>query len=150
MWAKLLPRSRYGRVLSLVREALVQLQLAEYEKSRDACLRVLEFRNELQRSGLLEYVLNALAAGWTFQERFHEEIVFFSQYIENHPGDAAAYSARAGALWYLGQLQQAISDYSRALELKPSHIESLSGRGQVFAELGNHEKALEDLDLALG
>jgi tetratricopeptide (TPR) repeat protein len=136
-------------MLSFVREAFAQVELEEYEKACAGCLRALDFRTELQRSGLLEHVLYSLSAIWLLQERYGEVIAFFSQYIERYPDDAAAYTARAGGLWYLGQLKEAVSDYSRALELKPSNIVSLSGRGQVLAEMGNHEKCLEDLDLAL-
>jgi tetratricopeptide (TPR) repeat protein len=63
--------------------------------------------------------------------------------------DSEAYSGRAEALWYTGRLQDAIRDYSRALELKPNNIMSLSGRGQVLGEAGEHGRAIEDLDLAV-
>src|SRR5882724_3792116 len=135
MWAKVWPRSRYGFVLSLVQEALAELTQENYEKMRAACLQALQFRNELQESDLLDHFLSWLEASWTQQEKYGEQIAFFSQYIERYPRDAGAYSARAAGLWYSGQLQKAVVDYSHVLELKPLDIGSLSGRGQVLAEM---------------
>ena len=49
----------------------------------------------------------------------------------------------------MGRLHEAVNDYSRALEASPNDILSLSGRGQVLADLGQGETALEDLNHAL-
>jgi tetratricopeptide (TPR) repeat protein len=57
--------------------------------------------------------------------------------------------ANALALSGTRRFQDAVRDYSHALELKPSDILALSGRGQVLAEAGEHGRAIEDLDLAL-
>jgi tetratricopeptide (TPR) repeat protein len=46
-------------------------------------------------------------------------------------------------------MQEALHDYSHALDLNPRDPVSLSGRGQVLAEVGESEKAIEDLNLAL-
>jgi tetratricopeptide (TPR) repeat protein len=55
-----------------------------------------------------------------------------------------------GALrWYSGQCDLAIHDYSLALSLKPNDILALSSRGQIFAEVGRSQEAIEDLNLAL-
>ena len=66
-----------------------------------------------------------------------------------YPDDAAAHRGRGAALWYLGDLSGAFTNYSCALELKPNDVLSLSGRGQILAEMGNPEQALEDLDRGL-
>ena len=134
---------------SLVQEGYDQLKLEEYEKARATFLQALDLRDELENSGLLEYVLTGLDTTWLLTEKFDEGITFFADYISRYPDDSAAYCGRAGALWYSGQLEKAIHDYSRMLELAPSNIMALSGRGQVFAEMGSNEKALDDLDLAL-
>ncbi len=49
---------------------------------------------------------------------------FFSRSIDRYSEDSEAYSGRAEALWYTGRLQDAIRDYSRALESKPTNIMS--------------------------
>ena len=47
------------------------------------------------------------------------------------PGYAAAYSNRAGAYMKLGQVDQAIADYTKAIELTPGSPAALSGRGRA-------------------
>jgi tetratricopeptide (TPR) repeat protein len=44
------------------------------------------------------------------------------------------------------KLQEAIDDYSKALELNPQDIIAQMGRGQVFGECGEFSRAIEDLD----
>ena len=45
------------------------------------------------------------------------------------PGYAAAYSNRAGALMKLGEIDQAIADYTKAIALTPANAAALNGRG---------------------
>lgn len=53
---------------------------------------------------------------------------------------------RAGALWYSGEPEQALDDYSTALKLDPNEILARMGRGQVYAECGEYGRAIDDLD----
>lgn len=46
-------------------------------------------------------------------------------------------------------MDDAIRDYSRAIELDAADILSRSGRGQVLAELGDSAAAMQDLEVAL-
>jgi tetratricopeptide (TPR) repeat protein len=57
-----------------------------------------------------------------------------------------AYTLRAGSLWYVGRLPEALDEYSKALELDANHILAYLGRGQAFAECGEFAKAIADLD----
>jgi len=43
----------------------------------------------------------------------------------------------------------AIEDYTRALAFDPKDGRALSGRGQIFVEQEEFEKAVQDLDAAL-
>ncbi len=106
-------------------------------------------RDSITDPNVIAYTLDALSTTWILTERYEDAFAFLSEYINRYPKDAEAYSGRASSLWYSGRLRDAISDFSRALELKPNHILSLSGRGQVLAEEGEHAKAIEDLDSAL-
>jgi tetratricopeptide (TPR) repeat protein len=49
----------------------------------------------------------------------------------------------------LGNIEDALKDYSRAIDLNPSDMRPLCGRGQVYAESGKAKEALDDLDRAL-
>jgi tetratricopeptide (TPR) repeat protein len=133
----------------LVLDSQAPLLAEEYEKARAILLEALEFRDRVNDSATIHSLITSLEATWLFTEKYDEAIAFFSTYILRYPEDYAAYSARAAALWYSGRLQEALHDYCRALELNPKDPVSLSGRGQVLAEAGESEKAMEDLNLAL-
>lgn len=137
------------RIQALMREGHTCLVQEDYEKARRSFLKLLESREYLKNSVLLEYVLIALETTWIFAEQYDEEIMFFSEYLNRHPSDLTAYCARGAGFWYSGQLQRAINDYSRVIEVNPNHVSALSGRGQVLAEAGDFARALEDLDHVL-
>jgi tetratricopeptide (TPR) repeat protein len=136
-------------VYQLIHEAHSRLLSGDYEKARALLLLAIGSRDRLQDPAAIDYILRALEATWLFTERYEDGIAFLSGYISSYPEDSAAYGGRAATLWYAGRLQEAIRDYSRALELKPADILSLSGRGQVLAEVGENGRAMEDLNLAL-
>ena len=136
-------------VYQLVQTAQAQLQSEEYDLARASLLRAVESRGRLKDATVINYILSGLDATWLFTERYEEGIAFFSEYLGRYPKDSGAYAGRAAALWYAGQLSEAIRDYSRALELNPTDILSLTGRGQIFAEIGENGKAMDDLNLAL-
>ena len=43
------------------------------------------------------------------------------------------------------QYEEAIEDYSKAIDLDPNHSNAYNNRGVVKHKLGNYEKAIEDL-----
>jgi protein O-mannosyl-transferase len=65
-------------------------------------------------------------------------------------------SDRAFAWFFLGNvsdrdgdIQQAIKDYSRALDYNPGHIQALNNRGIMYGSLGNFDAGLRDFDAAI-
>ena len=48
----------------------------------------------------------------------------------------------------MGKHDQAIDDYSRALELKPDFSKAYNNRGLVYEKLDRREEALEDFEMA--
>ena len=60
-----------------------------------------------------------------------------------------AYAIRAGAYWYSEQLVEAIDDFTRLIEENHDDFHALAGRGQVYAELGEFDLALADLERAI-
>jgi tetratricopeptide (TPR) repeat protein len=151
--AKLLPRQRKAdsrnNVHQLLLEAHAHMRLEEYDKARALLLQAIGSRDSISDPETISYILMSLGATWLLTEQYEHGIAFFSAYLNRYPEDSVAYCGRAEAFWYTGRLQEAIRDYSRALELKSSDISSLSGRGQVLAEVGEYGRAVEDLNLAL-
>lgn len=74
-----------------------------------------------------------------------------SHVIELDPEDSDAYNKRA---WYLaltgGDLEQALADANRAVELQSNEPHYYDTRGFVYYKLGHYDKALEDYDTAIG
>ncbi len=56
---------------------------------------------------------------------------------------------RAASRWYGNQFVEAVEDYTQALDIMGPNASALNGRGQIYAELGEYDLALEDLDQAL-
>src|SRR5271163_3663687 len=133
----------------LIQRAHAYLRKEEYNEARALLLELIAFRDKVLDPNVIAFALNALATTWILTEQYEEAVAFFSQYIRRYQKDPEAYSGRAAAFWYAGRPQDAIRDYSCALELNPTHILSLSGRGQVLAETGEYAKAIQDLESAL-
>ena len=142
-------RGGFRKLSRLVHEGFAQLRSEDYAEARSTFLQVLDFRDQIASSVLLDWVLEALESTWLFRDEYDEQITFFSNYVRRYPGDATAFCARAAAFWYSGRLQEAVDDYNRALEHKPDLISAVSGRAQVLAEMGRHRQALEEIDRAL-
>jgi tetratricopeptide (TPR) repeat protein len=143
-------RENTGSVVStLMWAAHVKLEQKDFGEARRLLLQALERRDEIVDATQVYYIITSLGVAWLFEEEYVACIEFFSEYIRRYPGDAAAYCARGGALWYSGRLTEALADHSRALEISPNDVGALLERGQILAETGEHNKALDDLALAL-
>ena len=121
----------------------------KYDKARELLLQAIKHRDKIEDRAVADYLLQSLELTWLFTDKYEEAISFFSEYIKHYPHDLAASRGHAAALWYSGKLQDAIREYSHALELKSKDILSLSGRGQVLADLGESTRAMSDLNHAL-
>lgn len=138
-----------GAVGPLLSEAHAVFLRGDFLAARELLLKALEHKEEIQNEALLVWIFNILALTWYRLEQYRECVEFFSEHIAKYPNEALGYSFRAGALWYSGDPMAAIEDYSKALELTPADSRALSGRGQIFVERGEWQKAVRDLDAAL-
>jgi tetratricopeptide (TPR) repeat protein len=62
---------------------------------------------------------------------------------------AEAYFARGDDDFDQGNYEQAIADYSRAIELKPDYAEAYNNRAYTYMKVENYAPALPDLDRAI-
>ena len=69
--------------------------------------------------------------------------------VERMPGDVRALTGLAYAQWRGGSPADAEATFDQALRWENPTALALAGRGQVRADLGQYEYALEDLDRAL-
>lgn len=59
------------------------------------------------------------------------------------------YYNRAWAYDELGEIDKAIEDYSRVIQIQPDFLDSYVARGYSYAKKGDLERAIEDYSLAL-
>lgn len=64
-------------------------------------------------------------------------------------GDPNLLVMRANALGHLARQREALADFDRAHELRPTHAQTLISRGWTWAELGEFAKAEQDATAAL-
>ncbi len=83
------------------------------------------------------------------QEDYASAVESASAALELDEHCIPALRQRAASHWYGNQLVEAIDDYSAVIEQSGPSSDALSGRGQVYAELGEYELALMDLNQAL-
>ena len=133
----------------IVEAAIALLQSGNDSEARKVLLRALECKGKLQDPKCLEWILGWHSVTWERTEEYTEWSKFFSQFIAEHPGHAFAYHLRGQAFWYGGKLQEAVADYSQAIELNPSDVSAFLGRGQVLVELGDFDRSVEDLNRGL-
>ena len=134
---------------SLLGLAARYLQAQDYSAARRCLKRALESRPEMEDQQVLAGVLGWLLLTWQETDQYRESTEFFSEHISKYPGDAIAYTLRANSRWYAGELPAAIDDYSHALSVNSADVLALIGRGQVFVELDDYQRATQDLDHAL-
>ena len=49
----------------------------------------------------------------------------------------------------MGRHEEALADFTRAIELDPSLAWAIGGRGQTYQAMGRHEEALADFTRAI-
>jgi tetratricopeptide (TPR) repeat protein len=78
------------------------------------------------------------------QGRPSEALRHFTQALNCRPPDPAPIFADLGlAQAGLGQFEDALSSYDKALAARPNYAEALNNRGNAFRSLGRFEEALE-------
>ena len=83
------------------------------------------------------------------EECTNEAIELLNHVIEISPDFAEAYDQRAIARFLVGEYQQAIEDYQRAIILNPLHFGALAGLGHCYASQEVFSAALEAYQKAL-
>ncbi len=74
--------------------------------------------------------------------RFGAGIAIFTRVIEIAPGFAEAWNKRATLYFVTGEFAKSLADCDEVIKRNPSHFGALAGYGQIYVQLGEHEKAL--------
>ena len=74
--------------------------------------------------------------------RFGAGIAIFTRVIEIAPGFAEGWNKRATLYFVTGEFAKSLADCDEVIKRNPSHFGALAGYGQIYVQLGEHEKAL--------
>jgi tetratricopeptide (TPR) repeat protein len=84
-----------------------------------------------------------------FQQKDSElRIKGCSEIIGRDPNDAAAYHNRGEAYALAGNLERAIADYTKTIEIKPDTAAAYDSRGRAYAAKGDYTRAVADVTKA--
>lgn len=89
------------------------------------------------------------------KNNFSGTIVYLTKTIEKAGGDADAqkmaeiHTVRGEAFYFTGKNDEALSDFTKAVELNPGLAQAYSDRAGIYALKGDGEKALEDYSKAV-
>jgi tetratricopeptide (TPR) repeat protein len=68
--------------------------------------------------------------------------------LQRNPKDVVAYYNRGDAYGLKGELDRAISDYTKAIELNPNYAPAYNGRGRAYTSKGDYAHAVADVTRA--
>ena len=86
------------------------------------------------------------------KDDFSGAIEAFSQAISADPGNGRAFHNRGFASYKLEQFEAAVRDFDQAIDLDPGYAEEAGSyvyRGLCNEKIGRHERALEDMKMAV-
>lgn len=87
----------------------------------------------------------AMAERLVKERRFEEALPVLRRVIGRDPANADAYNYLAFSQRKVGLLNEAMSNYRRALDLDPDHIGAHEYLGELYLQLGQRDKAEEQL-----
>jgi tetratricopeptide (TPR) repeat protein len=68
--------------------------------------------------------------------------------IQRDPNDATAYHNRAVAYGLAGDVDHAIADYTKTIEIRPDNAAAYENRGRAYASKGDYTHAVADVNRA--
>ena len=98
-----------------------------------------------------EVAQSLMSAGVTAMQRgdYDAALKEFDQVIASTPDFAEGWNRRATLYYLTGDLELSLADITKTLELEPRHFGALSGRGLVYTQLGELDRALDAFEAAL-
>lgn len=134
---------------ALIGRSLLWDQTGKPERSQEDLDAAVDSSPEnAQAIGISHLLMKAALAHHS--ERFDDAVAAATEVLELDPENEAAYRVRAGSYWYSEQFVEAVQDYSALMETQEkSDAATLNGRGQVYAEMGEFDLALEDLQTSV-
>lgn len=89
-----------------------------------------------------DYLIKANRA--SLERRYDEAIFYYSEFIKLNPKDFRGYFNRGTTEYNAGKLRDAVSDFSKCLNLNPIYKEAFYYRAKCHEALNQNSKAVED------
>ena len=83
------------------------------------------------------------------QEAYEKAIEHYTYALGLEVEDAAVYNNRGNVYLNLGEIDNAIGDFNKAIELVPYYADPYYNRGTAYLDLNEIDKAIEDLNTAI-
>ena len=98
--------------------------------------------------GVMLLLLVAALASRTFERNddYQSPLVLWEETARTAPGNWGAYTFLGAALYEAGQMERALAELNRAIELKPDFAEAFLNRGAAYLKLGDLDRALADFN----
>lgn len=141
-----------GHLAFLALFAIGKAQASD-EEYESAILLVRKALESLPKDTDTSYRVSAYyTLGWLFWEleRYTKSFEFYNKLITIAlETTAQAYNGRGLAHAAMGNVDNAISDYNKAIQLEPNYFSPYNNRGNVAFQLKDYPKALDDYDMAI-
>lgn len=82
-------------------------------------------------------------------QKYETAVKLYTHAIEQAPDDSEIYNLRGTAYWYNAAYSEAVADFNISLLQTDDPIYILNNRGHTLAEMGEYERAVEDLNRAI-
>ncbi len=94
-----------------------------------------------------QFLTNKLELGTELMENGQHKYAYkiFSNIIFEDPNWSEAWNKRATVLFLMKEYDLSLIDIERTLDLEPRHFGALSGRAQIYINLKEYQKALDNL-----
>lgn len=131
-------------------EVLSMLGNIDYRSGRDDDARqeygeAAQLRDQLGDQTRVGWLFGAMGSIHTRQSNYVKALEEFQLAVSRAPSDLTLQTELATVLWRSGQSQAATAVFGMILAVEPESADALAGRGQVSAERGHAEAALDDL-----
>ncbi|MEZ4884970.1 MAG: tetratricopeptide repeat protein [Chitinophagales bacterium] len=114
--------------------------------------------DKLMRQQQTKTIVTVIAAAYvialsflTFQRTkvWENDETIWTDVLKKYPNSVVALNNRAAYYNKEEQLDAALKDYNRTLQLKPKYFDALVGRSSLYHKMGEFDKSLKDAQLAI-
>jgi tetratricopeptide (TPR) repeat protein len=120
--------------------------LGRYYENRDLEKALEEYKKTLELDPNHSYAHNQIGYVYLNLSNYEKSIEHFNMYISLNPGDANPLDSLAEAYFRMGRLDDAITKYKEALEIKPDFLTTLCNMPYVFALKENYSETIQRID----